>query len=85
MSERKFSIFLGRITHAVMLTVLCPSILIARSLETFSASDVLSAYHSYPYMFEHILCGVAVYLAFSVIVTKIHRSSLHENGGGRQN
>ena len=78
MSERKFSVFLGRITHAVMLTVLCSSILIARSLETASASDVLTSYHSYPYMFEHILCGLAVYLIFSVAVTKIHRSSLHD-------
>lgn len=85
MSEKNFSLFLGRITHAVMLSVLCPTILIARSLETASASDVLTSYHSYPHMFEHILCGLAAYLAFSVIITKIHRSSVHDGSGGRLN
>ena len=78
MQEYKFSQFFWQISRAVLTPILVVSILIFADVYYLSAEKAVSTYHSYPYMFEHVLCGIAVYLAFSIIITKIHRSLLHD-------
>ena len=84
MSEHGFSRIFGRITHAVMALLLISSIFIYRSMLGITASDAIRIYHSYPYMMEHILCGLAAYLTFSVAAAKFHRSSMHDSAQSGQ-
>jgi len=48
----------------------------ARMQECLSCA--LIRYHAVPFMTEHILCGIVLYLAFSVAVAKICSPSLHD-------
>ena len=84
MSEYRFSRFFGHITHAVMALLLIACLFIYRSMLELPLTDAVRIYHSYPYMIEHILLGLAVYLVFSVVITKIHRASLHDSSQSGQ-
>ena len=67
-----------RLTHAVMIFLILSGVFIYRSMHLLTADDMIRIYHSYPYMMEHILCGLAVYLAFGAAAAKIHRSGMHD-------
>ncbi len=41
-------------------------------------SCAMIRYHSVPYMTEHILCGMVLYLAFSVAIAKICPGALYD-------
>lgn len=46
-----------------------------------SSKLFLTAYTSVPYMMEHILAGVTVFLAFSVIAAKINDKCMTKTDG----
>ena len=74
-----------RLTHAVMALLILSGVFIYRSMNVMEVGDLMRVYHSYPYMMEHILCGLAAYLVFSVAAAKIHRSGLHDGTQSGQN
>ena len=85
MHEHNLTRIFIRLTHAVMIFLILSGVFIYRSMRLMEADDMMRVYHSYPYMMEHILCGLAVYLAFGVAVTKIHGSGLHDISQSGQN
>lgn len=78
MSDKKFAYFFRQVSQIVLTIILGASIALFYKISTMTASDALRTYHSFPYMLEHLLVGVVLYLAFSLIILKIHRSSLHD-------
>jgi hypothetical protein len=74
-----------RLTHAVMALLILSGVFIYRSMNVMEVDELMRVYHSYPYMMEHILCGLAAYLVFAVASAKIHRSGLHDPSQSGQN
>lgn len=71
-----------RISQLVLLLLTAVSLYILRYVYLMkdSAEIFLSGYNSVPYMLEHVLSGLLVYLVFAVIITKIHNKNMY--GGG---
>ena len=71
-----------RISQLVLLLLTAVSLYILRYVYLMkdSAEIFLSGYNSVPYMLEHVLSGLLVYLVFAVIITKIHNNNMY--GGG---
>lgn len=78
MSKHKSELFFWQVSRMVLTPLLILSFVLLYEVVTMTADTAVHTYHTYPYMFEHILCGVMLYLAFSLIIVKIHRSSLHD-------
>lgn len=68
-----------RIASQLTLTLLlAASLALFCEIATLTPADAVRTYHSFPYMAEHILVGVVLYLAFSAAAAKIHRSGVHD-------
>lgn len=78
MSNRKFVRFFRIVTQTTLSIILGASLALFCEIADLSASDAVRTYHSFPYMLEHLLVGVVLYLAFSLLIVKIHTSSLHD-------
>lgn len=78
MSDKKFAYFFRQVSQGVLTLLLGVSIALFYKISNITASEALHTYHSFPYMLEHILVGLVLYLAFSLIIIKIHLSKLHD-------
>lgn len=78
MSGYKTDLFFWQISRLVLTPLLAAVIAVFYKVISLTADDAVQSYHTYPVMFEHILCGVMLYLAFSLIIAKIHHASLHD-------
>lgn len=78
MSDKKFALYLWQVSRIVLTPLLIVSIALFYKVSALTPDAALHTYHSYPYMSEHILVGLVLYLAFSLLITKIHLTSLHD-------
>lgn len=78
MTNNRFALFFWQVSRIVLTPLLLLSIFMLYDVLNLTAEEALRTYHSYPYMSEHILVGIVVYLAFSLTAVKIHRGSLHD-------
>ncbi len=83
--NRNSDMILAEILRLILLLLVAGSIYILYYVDMMRCSGklFLIAYNSVPYMFEHILAGVAVFLAFCVARIKISEK-LYDKGGRRE-
>ena len=73
MNENRIRRFFPALTRAVMLPLAGVSLYIYREVlrMTADARLAMTLWHTVPRQMEHVLAGVAVYLGFSVLVSKL--------------
>lgn len=68
------------ISHLTMtlLTFTCFYIFCFTASMTEDISSAIRAYHSIPFMAEHVIAGIIAYLAFALIFTKVFSLSMYD-------
>lgn len=78
MSNKCYARFMRNVTRITLSILLAASFALFCEVATLTPCEIVSTYHSFPYMLEHLLVGVVLYLAFSLITAKIHASSMYD-------
>lgn len=80
MNPYKVELFFWQLSRILLTPLLIVSLRLFYSVFCMTTNTALRTYHAVPYMLEHILCGMMLYLVFSLAITKIHLASLHDGG-----